>query len=449
MPATGAAKGWRGGISLGLAAGVLLSAAFYGGENTLAARSAAVAGTCLALWLSGVVPPYVPTLLLWIATPLLLRPFGPEFELGRVLGWSTDPVLALFFGGFTLGAAASTYGLDARIASAAIRLSGGHRLTLVALAAGATAGLSMWMSNVAAAAMMLSALGPLLSGLEAGDPLRRALLLGIALGADFGGIATPIGTGPNAIAMAAVSRHHPITFLGWMAFALPLALGLVAAAVALLGWRYRLRGRIDLPAAPRGERLPGTGAFVALFLVTVAAWLSEPLHGIPSAIVALAATAAVFGSGLLGREDLARLDWSTLILVAGGLGLGRLLEQSGLIRAAAAAIPWSDLAAPLQILLLTGAAALLASLMSNTATATLLIPLAASLDPSPSTAVLVAVATSLGVLFVVSTPPNAMVYSKGGLRPAELLAPGLVLMVLGCLLISFTGPFILRLLGIP
>ncbi len=87
--------------------------------------------------------------------------------------------------------------------------------------------------------------------------------------------------------------------------------------------------------------------------------------------------------------------------------------------------------------------------MSNTAAATMLIPLAASLDPSPSTAVLIAVAASLGIPFVVSTPPNAMVYGEGGVRSTDLLVPGLLLMVLGVVLVSVTGPFVLRLMGIP
>lgn len=101
------------------------------------------------------------------------------------------------------------------------------------------------------------------------------------------------------------------------------------------------------------------------------------------------------------------------------------------------------------ILMLCLASALLSALMSNTATATMLIPLAASLDPSPSTAILVAVAASFGIPFVISTPPNAMIYGEGGIQSRDLLAPGLVLMILGCLLVSLTGPFVLNLMGIP
>jgi sodium-dependent dicarboxylate transporter 2/3/5 len=439
---------WRAAL-LGLAACVLFAVSLVGARDPLIARSAAVAGICLVLWLSGLVPPYVPTLLLWIATPLLLQPFGDEFGLSRVLGWSADPVLVLFLGGFALGAAATRYGIDATIARAAVGMSRGHRLALVALTAGTTAVLSMWMSNIAAAAMMLSALRPLLADLPEGDSLRRALLLGIALGADFGGIATPIGSGPNAIAISVVSRVHTITFLEWMAFALPLSLGLVAASIALLALRYRLRGKISLRLPPPAAAVPGARIVVVLFFLTVGAWLTEPLHGVSSAIVALAVTVALFGTGLLDRGDLARIDWSTLILIAGGIGLGRLLEQSGLVRAAADAVPWADLSRPVQLLLLTFAAALLSALMSNTATATMLIPLAASLDPAPSTAVLIAIAASLGMPFVISTPPNAMVYGEGGLRQGDLLVPGLILMILGCLLVSATGPFVLGLMGIP
>ncbi|MGI9065495.1 MAG: SLC13 family permease, partial [Pyrinomonadaceae bacterium] len=169
------------------------------------ARAVAIAGICLVLWLTEVVPPYVPTLLLWALTPLLLAGYGEQFHLARVLGWSANPVLALFLGGFALSVAASRHGIDNLIARLAVRLSGGHRLALVALVIVATATLSMWMSNIAAAAMMLAALHPLFVGTDKSNRFRRATLMGIAIGANFGGIATPIGSGPNAIAIAAVS----------------------------------------------------------------------------------------------------------------------------------------------------------------------------------------------------------------------------------------------------
>lgn len=100
-------------------------------------------------------------------------------------------------------------------------------------------------------------------------------------------------------------------------------------------------------------------------------------------------------------------------------------------------------------MLLCFASALLSALMSNTATASMLIPLAATLTASPSAVVLVAVSASFGIAFVISTPPNAMVYGEGGIKSGDLLAPGIVLMIPGCLLVGLTGTFVLNLLGIP
>ncbi len=187
-------------------------------------RATIVAGVCLTLWLTEVVPPYVPTFVLWALTPLLLFGFGDQFQLTRVLGWSANPVLALFLGGFALSVAASRYGIDSLIARLAVRLSRGSKLLLLVLTMAATAALSMWMSNIAAAAMMIAALHPLFAEVSKTDRFRRALLMGIAIGANFGGMAAPIGTGPNAIAIAAISSSLVITFTGWMFFALPLTL---------------------------------------------------------------------------------------------------------------------------------------------------------------------------------------------------------------------------------
>jgi sodium-dependent dicarboxylate transporter 2/3/5 len=417
-------------------------------ENPLHARALVVVGVCLTLWLSEAVPPFVPTLVLWLLAPLLLQPLSEDFRLAKVLGWSAEPVLALFLGGFALGVAARRHGLDARIAKAALKLSGGRRLALVALVAAVTACLSMWMSNIAAAALMISAVHPLFADVPQDDRFRRALLLSVAVGANFGGIATPIGTGPNAIAVAAVSRYHTITFLDWMAFALPLAVGLIVAGVLILALRFRVRGTVNLPDIEPRSRSRGARGVLIVFVVTVVAWLTEPLHGASSGLVALAATAALFGTGLLDRQDLSRLDWSTLLLIAGGIGLGNLFEKSGLVTAVAAAVPWEGSPQLVRVLVLCFASAFLSALMSNTATVTMLIPLAASLDPSPSTVILIAVAASLGMPFVVSTPPNAMVYGEGGVKSSDLLLPGLVLMILGCLLVGLTGPSVLEFIGV-
>jgi sodium-dependent dicarboxylate transporter 2/3/5 len=446
--ASPARRGWlRPALAVAGLAGVALVAGL-GVEGPVASRAVLIGGACLVLWLTEVVPPFVPTLLLLGATPVLMGPLSADYRLGAVLTWGVDPVLVLFLGGFTLEVAAMRHGLDAAVARHVVRLSRGRPRLLLLLVMGGVAFLSMWMSNVAAAAMMLAALRPILQATPAGAPLRPALLLGVALGANFGGMATPVGSGPNALAVSAAGAYSPITFAGWMALALPLTVLMLVLGFGLVLLRFRVGGRLELPTQ---EALPLTRSgrrVLAVSAACVVAWLSEPLHGVPAPVVALGATALLFGSGLLEREDLGKVDWSTLLLIAGGIALGRLMEHSGLV---ARALAGSDLggwpvAAQLGVLVVASAA--LSALMSNTGTAALLIPLAVQLHPSASTPVLVALGCSFGIPFVISTPPNAMAAGEG-LDSSELMRLGVPLMLAGCLLVSLTGPAVLRVFGLP
>jgi sodium-dependent dicarboxylate transporter 2/3/5 len=431
------------------AAGLALALPLLLVDGAQPARAGAVAAFCIALWLMEVVPPHVPTLLLLGLVPLLLGPLGPQFRLPAVMAWTAEPVLALFFGGFSLGLAAERHGLDAAVARLVVRAARGRRARLLLFVMAGTAGLSMWMSNIAAAAMMLAALRPLLAS-NADGSFRRALLVALALGANLGGMATPVGTGPNAIAMAAVSRTSPITFAEWMSFAVPLTGLMLVAGFAVLAVRHRVSGRFEesVEILVRGER-PGRRAplVVAIFTACVGLWLTEPLHGVPASVTALGTSAVLFGSGLLAREDLGRLDWSTLLLIAGGIALGRLLEVSGVVDALAGAVDWGALAPFTRTFALVLASASLSALMSNTAAATMLVPLASTIEPSAAAPILVAMGCSLGFPFVISTPPNAMVHGRGA-RSRDLFALGLPLMLFGCLLVSLTGAAVLAAFGI-
>lgn len=439
-------------------AGIALTATLVFDSNVLR-LTAIIAGICLTLWLSELVPPFVPTLLLWTLTPILLGSFDKKFELSHVLNWAIDPVLALFFGGFVLGVATEKYGFDKLLANLALRSAGKSFAKFLLLVILLTAFLSMWMSNIAAAALMLAALHPVLLNFEVDDALRRALLVGIALGADLGGISTPIGTGPNAIAIASISETSHISFLAWMSFALPLSIGMLFLSFAFIRLRVRRQqGDWSNKFGQLSENVfggenhqsikPKETAFLLILVATVVLWLSEPLHGISASVVSLAATSVLFLTRLLKKEDLLRVDWSTLLLIAGGITLGKLLEQSGLVKIIAGSVAWNDLNPTLALFLLCLASATLSALMSNTATAVMLIPLAHALIPEPSTAILVAIAASFGIPFVISTPSNAMVYGEGGVRFGDLFLPGIIIMLLGCLIISLTGRSVLNLVGI-
>lgn len=446
-------------ISVALAAILLIVVPQFFIDSEVYARTVSIAGICLLLWISEIVPAFVPSLLLWTLVPTFLSPFDGKFTFTNTLSWAVDPVMALFFGGFVLGVATESSGLDRRLTQFALRSSGDSFEKFLLSTMLSTALLSMWMSNIAAAALVFACLNPILCKFDSDHILRRALLLAVAFGADFGGIATPIGTGPNAIAIASISATQSVSFFSWMGFALPLTVGLLFASYLLLSWRVR-RKRSDWTekkdeiygSVPETESvLPKyrQTSFLIILAGTIILWLSEPLHGIPAAVIALGSAATLFLSGVLSKNDLARVDWSTLLLIAGGITLGRLLEHSGVVKTLAATVPFADFDPRLSLFLLCLASALLSALMSNTATAVMLIPLASVLIPSPSTAILIAVSASFGVPFLISTPPNAMAFGQGGLKFTDLFWPGLLLMLFGCVLVSLTGKSVLQFVGIP
>lgn len=444
-----------------VAIGILIAAVLpqFAVESALFARVLSVAAVCLILWLSETTPPFVPSLLLWALIPLVLGPLDAKLNFARVMTWAADPVLALFFGGFALGVAAEKFGIDREMIRYAFRVSGTSFYRLLLLVILITAFLSMWLSNIAAAALMIACLRPAFKSFADGDVLRRTLLIGVALGADLGGMATPIGTGPNAVAIASLAGSVNVSFLGWMAFAFPLTIGMLLLSFGLL-W-LRTRGRVAVGAAPGfdhcslepvamadGDLGSGRRIFLIIMAATVVLWLAEPLHGIASAVIAVAASAALFFTGLLDRESLRRIDWSTLLLIAGGITLGKLFEATGIIAAGTEVIPFGSYSPTLALFIVCVSAAFFASIMSNTASVIMLIPIATALIPEPSTAILVAISASFGITFNISTPPNAMAYGEGGLSSGDLFWPGIVIMIVGCLLVSTTGPAVLRLVGI-
>jgi solute carrier family 13 (sodium-dependent dicarboxylate transporter), member 2/3/5 len=229
---------------------------------------------------------------------------------------------------------------------------------------------------------------------------------------------------------------------------MPLTLGLLAVGLVVLALRYRVRGELPHASEPLSPLTPAAHRVMGLFFLCVAAWLTEPLHHVPSAVVALAVTTALFGLGLLAREDLARVDGATLLLIAGGILLGRLVENAELVSAPLASLDVSQLPLPLLRLGLVAASALLSALMSNTGTVALLLPIAMGLDPSPAAPLLVAIGSSLGMVFLISTPPNMMVSGEGGVSAGDLAGIGFPLMLLGILVVGLTGPAFLHLLGI-
>ncbi|MES2840853.1 SLC13 family permease [Hydrogenophaga sp.] len=358
------------------------------------------------------------------------------------------PVIFLFLGGFALAAALQQQGLDRALAAAVLRRAGGRRTVAVLLLFVLTAGLSMWISNTATAAMMV----PLALGLLRGDgpdgggegadlgPRERAfVLLGVAYSASIGGIGTLVGSPPNAIAAA----HAGISFAQWMRIGLPavaLLLPLMIGVLYLL-LRPRLIGRTVLRDEPlvwtRGRRLT-----VGVFAFAGAGWVfAGPLaraSGITTdidSIVALAAVVALVAGGAIDWPQLERrVHWGVLLLFGGGLALGRVMEASGASRFLADVLVQALHGAP-PLLVLLGVVAFvvfLTELVSNTAVAALLVPVFLVVGealglPGALLASAIAVAASCAFMLPVATPPNAIVFATDQVPQATMMRCGLVL----------------------
>ncbi|HYX37075.1 MAG TPA: SLC13 family permease [Oligoflexus sp.] len=397
-------------------------------------------GCVLILWLSEALPAFVPTLLL-IAGTLLLPHEGPGDAASQVFKRMADPVLGLFFCGMCLGLALRKHGIDQAIARLSWRLSHGSLAHNLRIAMLMTAGLAMWTTNSTAMAISLPAFGGTIQQLMRSHPLQaRGYLVGLAMAANFGGMATPIGTAPNAIAIAALEPIFPIGFGPWMILMLPLAFLLLVACDWAVVKFFRFKGIVmtdTTDAQATSETFLHRGV-LCLFLGTVLLWLTESFHGVHPLAVGFGAAGVAFATRLLQPQDLNEVDWNVLLLIAGGLLLGNLLETHGWMGRTTLALQNSGMSVDWQLGLLILLAAVGSAISSNTATAILLVPMAVQLIPEPYAVIAVAAACSLGVLFTISTPANALVAGRYEVSNRDMVKVGAPILILGCLLLFFT-----------
>ncbi len=416
------------------------------------ARAAlAIVVLAASLWITEAIPAFaVALLIIGLQVAVLGRPGGVLAAPGDLQAWEkfvrpwASPPMWLFFGGLVLARAASRTRLDRQIAGTVLRLTRGQpRLLLPALMA-VTFLFSMFMSNTATCAMMLTVLTPALSCLPAGSAVARSLLLGLAVAANLGGMGTIIGSPPNAIGAGFLEDHGGISFLRWMALGLPPALllfGLIWHQLArpLRGDGSRLQINLEPPAESPKEAAAAWQRWLtlAVFLMTVTLWMTGSLHGAPTAVVAFLPIVSLSMIGVIRAQDIRKLDWDVLILLAGGLSLGVGIEASGL--AAWAGDHLKNVALPpgLMLLMLCYAAAIASTLMSNTAAANILLPLGVVLAETSkdidaaSVLVPVALSCSIAMALPISTPSNALVFASGRLNSRDFLPGGLLMLLLG------------------
>jgi len=422
-------------------------------------------------WLSEAVPLAVTSFL-----PLVVLPAGGAATMSEASAPFASSIIFLFAGGFVLALAIQQVGLDRRIAVAVISRAGGTPDRLVAAFMIVAAALSAFISNTATTAMML----PLaLSVIAAVDDrpdwsdsergaFARSLLLGVAFAATIGGVATIIGSPPNALAAEYMREELglDVSFAGWMMLAVPLTVVLLPAAWFLLTRILHPCPQVDVRSSAGGIRLGEGGPqawkapqrrVAAVFLVTAIAWLARPfvqqyvpwLGLLGDSGIAVAAAMACFilpaGRGLgpiLDITAIRKLPWEILILFGGGLSLASGVKATGV----AAALADSFASLPLMpavvvVAIVAGGILLLTELTSNTATAATFIPIlaaaAAVLGVMPSDLVLTAAAAaSCAFMLPVATPPNAIVFSAGRLTIPDMAASGIWLNIASLLVIT-------------
>ncbi len=442
-----------------------------------ALKVAAVACLMAVWWVSEAAPIAATALL-----PIVLFPVLGVMSTAATTSAYANHLIYLFMGGFLIAVTMQKWNLHRRIAMHTLRIVGVSPNRMILGFMLATALLSMWISNTATTMMMLpiglaviSQVDLLQSADKVSSPntikvksnFGLCLMLGIAYSASIGGVATLIGTPPNAILAGMVETLYgqTISFAGWLAFGLPLS-----AIMLTLTWFYLTRVAYPL----RRTTLPGVDKVIArelaqlgpinreeqwvlgVFLAVSSAWIARGLIDVPALSMVTDASIAMAGALLLFiiPSDLAKkeflLDWKTaagipwdiIILFGGGFALAQGFVESGLslwIADQLSSLEGTSLFTMIAVVTLT--VIFLTEITSNTATATLMIPVLGALSIAMgihpySLMVPAAVAASFAFMLPVATPPNAIVFSSRYITIPQMAKSGIWLNILAVGLIS-------------
>lgn len=375
-----------------------------------------------------------------------------------ILACFADPTIMLFIGGFIIAIAATKSGLDVKLAKALL-LPFGTKSENVLLGFLLVTGLfSMFISNTATAAMMLTFLTPVLRSLPADGKGKIALALAIPIGANIGGIGTPIGTPPNAIALNFLNEAgHSIGFGQWMMVMAPLTIVLLFVAWVALRWLFPFKQKeihleIDDSHIKTDWR---TYVVYVTFAITILLWLTDSITGVNANVVAMLPVGVFAISGVINKKDLEELSWSILWMIAGAFALGVALKSSGLGSHLIEAIPF-DQWQPVMIIIGSGLICyLMANFISHTATATLFVPILAlagqgmtSLNEFGGVSTLligVAIGSSVAMILPISTPPNALADATGMIKQKDMVKTGIIMgavgLILGYAVLIFAGKY--------
>ena len=421
------------------------------GLTVMQQRTMAIFVFAAMMWLFEVIPAWATSVTTIVALlfavsdkGFVTEAYGTAISYREIMASFADPVIMLFLGGFVLAVAANKVGLDAYLARTLLRIFG-SKPKFVLLGLLLVPGIfSMFMSNTATAAMMLAFMAPVLKTLpkESGGP--AALTLAIPIAANFGGLGTPVGTPPNAIALGQLAKVGiNITFGNWVMHMVPLVLLLLIIAWIVLMLLFPIKMdklEINIEATDKVSREFRIVAFT--FPITILLWVTEGWTHFDSNVVALVPFAVFAITGVFKEEDFNKIEWHILWMVAGGFALGTCLNKTGLANSIISAIPFARWQAVAVILGAGLIMYLLSTFISNSSAASLLMPVLAvvstaikgeltALGGAASLIVYVAICCSLAMTLPISTPPNAIAASTGMIQTKDMVKVGLILGIIG------------------
>lgn len=363
-----------------------------------------------------------------------------------------DPIIILFLGGFVLADASVKYDFDKNMTRVLLQPFGNKTKYIILGLMVVTAALSAFMSNTATTAMMITVILPIIAKMKPGDPARIAIALSVPFAANIGGIATPIGTPPNAVVIAALNQQGlDIAFSSWMLYAAPIAIiMLVFAWQVLLKLYPPADSTVQLSLDGKMQKSRNAYILYGTFALTVILWVTEGIHGVKSSIVALIPVAVLTLTSAFEKQDIRKLPWEVLWLIAGGIALGISMKETGLAEWMVGSISWDQFGYLLLLAVFGAVALIMSNFLSNTVTASLLIPLAISLVTSGilggtagmlTLGLVIALGASFAMVLPISTPPNAIAVSTGMIETKHMISSGLTIGLTGLILILLLAFF--------
>lgn len=423
-------------------------------------------------WLCEPIPVYATSLAIMGALTLLIsdssitpiRNYIIESKGGELLSYKgilnsfSSPIIILFLGGFALAIGSSKYKLDVTLAKILLKPfgSGPRRVMLGVMTI--TGCFAMFMSNTATAVMMLAMMTPVLSSIDKSDRGIKAMVLSIPFAANIGGIATPIGTPPNAIALAYLTGDNTISFGQWVVYALPIALVCIVATWIVLNVIFPFKEKkIEVTIKSEFNKDWRTLTVYATFIVTILLWMTEKWHGVNSYVVALIPIIAFTTTGVMKAPDIKTMNWDVIWLIAGGIALGDALSKTGLAEVLAHIVDYSKLNIFMIIVSVCTIGWLISNFISNTATANLMIPIIfavlstiSATNPETlgtfsisSIVMAAALAMSFAMTLPISTPPNSLAYATGLIKNRDMMLGGGIVSVM-CLGINILALYLFK-----